>query len=75
MSTTQTMIEEYDTVALRDDFEGWPAGTLGIVQLVHDGAYRTVEILKYDDGREILDHILVVRNDRLRLIEPALPTS
>jgi hypothetical protein len=74
MSTTQTMFGEYDTVALREPLDGWPAGTMGVVQLVN-GLYRTVEVLEYDDSRDTLDHIIVAQPEQLRLVRPAAAPS
>jgi hypothetical protein len=72
MSITKTQIDEYDCVALIVPFGGWKAGTPGVVQGVR-GSSRTVEITEYDESRDILDHILVVEVDQLRLVHKHRP--
>jgi hypothetical protein len=67
MSITQVQIDEYDSVALVGPLDGWHAGTHGVVQGMR-GSKRTVEITDYDESRDLLDHILVVDVDRLRLV-------
>jgi hypothetical protein len=67
MSVTQTQIEELDSVALLEPVEIWPAGTRGVVQGVK-GSHRLVEVVEYDDIRDVLDHIIVARTDQLRLV-------
>ena len=67
MSVTHTQIDEYDSVALIEAFDGWQTGTPGVVQGVR-GSSGIVEITDYDESRDFLDHILVVEVDRLRLV-------
>ena len=67
MSITHTEINEYDSVALTEAIDGWPAGTRGVVQGVR-GSSRLIEIPEYDESRDILDHIMDVGLGQIRLV-------
>jgi len=72
MCGTQAQIDEYDCVVLTEPVGGWKAGTPGVVQGVR-GSSRTVEVTEYDESRDVLDHILVVEVDQLRLVHKHRP--
>jgi hypothetical protein len=66
MSVTHTQIEEFDSVVLTEALDGWPAGTRGVVQGAK-GSSRLVQITEYDESRDMLDHIMYVDLDQIRL--------
>jgi hypothetical protein len=53
MSTTQTVIGEYDEVRLRAPYDGWPAGTRGIVVAVFP-THRWVEVADERGERDLV---------------------
>lgn len=67
MSTTHIAIGEHDEVTLRNDAEGWSAGTEGVV-VMDFGAEKMVEIPTYGDGRPFFDHLPVIDAEDLQLI-------
>jgi hypothetical protein len=67
MSIAQIQIEEHDCVVLTEALEGWPAGARGVVQGAR-GSSRLVEIIEVDESRDILEHLLVVELDQIRLV-------
>jgi len=71
MNATQTIIGEYDEVTLRGRYEGWPAGTRGIVVAVF-ASHNWVEVV--DDQGERFD-LVWAPTDGLELLRTgARPT-
>jgi hypothetical protein len=63
-------VAEFDLVELREDFESAPAGATGGVLDIFDGDMAMVELTS-QPSKPILDRIVVVPLDKLRVVEPA----
>lgn len=68
---SQMSIHEHDIVELMRDVDGWPAGTVGAVISTYPRA-ALVEIEDPDTERELLEDLVSVPHEALRVIRPTV---
>jgi hypothetical protein len=66
MATIRDAIEEHDVVALRVPIGTWPAGTIGTVVSLYDGA-ALVEVAEDEPPGSALNNLLTVPFEELEL--------
>lgn len=66
MATIKHTIDEHDVVALRVPIGTWPAGTIGTIVSLYDGA-ALVEVAEDDPPGSALDNLLTVSFEELEL--------